>query len=409
VETCAIAQSAPLAGVRVIDLTTSYAGPTATMYLADMGAEVVKVERPERGDDARGWGPPFAGEESAWFLSANRNKRSACVDLGTPAGLEVLEALLSRAHVFVESLNPRKLGRLGLDPDAVRARHPGLIYCAISGFGLEGPDAHLPGYDLIAQARSGLMSVTGETGGMPQRVSTALCDVAAGTVAAFAIAAALRRQALTGEGELIDATLLDAGLALMAPRIASFLAGEPEPRPSGASDSVLSIYQAFQTADRPIVLAVGNDAMWVRLCEILALGELARDPQLDSNAGRRARREEILAAVSERLRTRTASAWLAALAQAGIPAASIQFLSEVTSDPHVRARGSIDRERHPVAGEVELVSPPWRLASDGGAPRRAPAPTLGADTVAVLRDAGLARERIEQLQEGGVIWSASAS
>jgi crotonobetainyl-CoA:carnitine CoA-transferase CaiB-like acyl-CoA transferase len=404
-----IAEAAgPLAGVRVIDMTTSYAGPTATMYLADMGAEVVKLERPERGDDTRGWGPPFAGGESAWFLSANRNKRSACIDLSTDAGLEVLEALLSTADVFVENVNPRKLRGMGIDPESVRARHPELIYCAISGFGLEGPDAHLPGYDLIAQARSGLMSVTGERGRLPQRVSTALCDSVAGTVAAFAIAAALRRQAITGEGDLIDVTLLDAGLALMAPRIASFLAGEPEPRPSGASDSVLSVYQGFETADRPIVIAVGNDGMWARLCELLDLQDLGSDPGLDTNAGRRARRDEILAATSERLKTRTAGEWLDALAEAGIPAATIQFLSEVTTDQHVRARRSIDRVAHPIAGDVELVSAPWRLASDNDAPPRRSAPSLGADTVEILRDAGLSCDQIKELLHGGVVWSGQA-
>ncbi len=221
----------PLSGVRVVDVSTSYAGPTATMYLGDMGADVVKVERPETGDDARLWGPPFvgneAGGESAWFLSANRNKRSVCLDLSTQEGLAALMRLLGRADVFVENINPAKLEKRGLDPGALRERFPRLIYCALSGFGLDGPDRDRPGYDLIAQARSGLMSVTGAKGGTPQRVSTALSDVVAGMVAAFAVAAALVRQQSTGEGELVDVSLLDADLALMAPRVASFLAGEP--------------------------------------------------------------------------------------------------------------------------------------------------------------------------------------
>jgi len=186
----------PLGGVRVVDISTSYAGPTATMYLASMGADVVKVERLGGGDDARAWGPPFAGGESAWFLSANRSKRSVCVDLGRPEGLVVLERLLEGADVFAESLNPGKLRGLSLHPDQVRRRHPAMIYCALSGFGLDGPEHDRPGYDLIAQARSGLMSVTGAEGGLPQRVSTALSDVVAGMLAAFAVSAALVRREL---------------------------------------------------------------------------------------------------------------------------------------------------------------------------------------------------------------------
>jgi crotonobetainyl-CoA:carnitine CoA-transferase CaiB-like acyl-CoA transferase len=189
----------PLAGIRVVDLSTSYAGPTATMYLADMGADVVKVERPDGGDDARAWGPPFLAGESAWFLSANRGKRSVCIDLRAAEGQQLLLRLLDTADVFVENLNPGKLAGVGLGPDAVRERCPGLIYCAISGFGLDGPDRDRPGYDLIAQARSGLMSVTGAKGGMPQRVSTALSDVVTGLLAAFTISAALVRRAGTGE------------------------------------------------------------------------------------------------------------------------------------------------------------------------------------------------------------------
>lgn len=270
----------PLEGIRVIDASGSYAGPTAAMYLGDLGADVIKVERPRAGDDARHWGPPFVGEDSAWFLSANRNKRSASIDLSTGDGVELLLRLLDGADVFVENLNPGKLESKGLDPETVRARCPRLVYCALSGFGLDGPDRDQPGYDLIAQARSGLMSVTGARGGTPQRVSTALSDIVAGMVATIAIQAALLRRERTGDGELVDVSLLDADLALMAPRIASHLAGEPEPQPSGGTDSVLAIYQPFETADDTIVLAVGNDRMWQRCCDVLDLPELAGDAEI---------------------------------------------------------------------------------------------------------------------------------
>lgn len=391
-----------------MDLSTSYAGPTATMYLGDMGADVIKVERPETGDDARYWGPPFVGDEAAWFLSANRNKRSACLDISQEDGLVALMRLLEGADVFVENLNPGKLERRGLDPTTVRARFPRLVYCALSGFGLDGPDRDSPGYDLIAQARSGLMSVTGETDGTPQRVSTALSDTATGMVAAFAVSAALVRQQRTGEGELVDVSLLGTDLALMAPRISSFLAGEPEPRPSGGTDSVLAVYQPFETADRPVVVAVGNDKMWLRFCKVLGLEDLAEDAGLATNAGRRERRGEITEKVQERLLERPAEYWLERLREAAVPRQVIQFLSEVVEDPQVEARGTVFEAEHPTAGPVRTVGSPWRLGSNGKQLVHRPAPVLGADTRAVLEEAGYAQEEIDALIEKGVAWTGNA-
>jgi crotonobetainyl-CoA:carnitine CoA-transferase CaiB-like acyl-CoA transferase len=392
----------PLRGIRVVDASTSYAGPTAAMYLGDMGADVVKVERPGTGDDARSWGPPFMGDHSAWFVSANRNKRSACIDFSRPEGRELLLRMLDRADVFIENLNPGKLRRLGLHPDAVRERCPALIYCAVSGFGLDGPDRDRPGYDLIAQARSGLMSVTGAAGGMPQRVSTALSDVAAGMLAAFAIAASLVRRERTGEGELIDVALLEADLALMAPRIAAFAAGDPEPRPSGGTDSVLSVYQPFATADVPIVLAVGNDRMWQRCCVALDLPVAAADPALATNAQRRERRPELIAMISRRLAVRPAAHWVDAFAAAGVPCQTIQSLSEVLADPQLEARRAIGEYDDPAAGRYRAVRAPWRLASTDRGPDR-PAPSLGSSTREVLREAGVDDDELERVLADGVI------
>jgi crotonobetainyl-CoA:carnitine CoA-transferase CaiB-like acyl-CoA transferase len=389
----------------VIDVSTSYAGPTATMFLGDMGADVIKVERPGVGDDSRSWGPPFVAGESAWFLSVNRNKRSVCLDFSTPEGLGVLLRLVEQADVFVESLNPAKLERLGLSPQQVTARAPRVVYCALSGFGLTGPDRQLPGYDLVAQARSGLMSVTGEAGRMPQRVSTAVSDVVAGMVAAFAVCAALRKQARSGRGEVIDVSLLEAPLALIAPRVASYLAGEPEPRPSGATDSVLAVYQPFATADRPIVVAVGNDAMWQRFCRAAGLHELAADETLSTNPGRRERRPEVLHAIGARLVEEPAAAWLERFAEAGVPCSVIQSLADVVQDPQLVAREAITTLDHPSAGPVRVVGSPWRLGPDGAAPAYAPPPILGANTIEVLREAAFGPDEIEQLLSRQIVWA----
>jgi crotonobetainyl-CoA:carnitine CoA-transferase CaiB-like acyl-CoA transferase len=396
----------PLAGVRVVDLTTSYAGPTASMYLADLGADVVKVERPGVGDDARGWGPPFVNGMSAWFASANRNKRSVVLNLGSAEARELLHSMVGQADVFMESMNPVKLERLGLEPAVLMARFPRLVYCAMSGYGLDGPDKRMPGYDLAAQARSGLMSVTGAKGGPPQRVSTALSDIVTGMSAALAISAALLRQRTDGTGDLLDVSLLDTDLALMAPRIAAFLAGEPEPAPSGGTDSVLSIYQAFQTADRDIVVAIGNDGMWQRFCAAVALPELAGDPELCDNAGRRANRDRITELIAGRLSQRPAAQWLKVFAEAQVPSSLVQTLSEVVADPQVEARESV----LPVPGTDRLYSirSPFRLASVGEL-RNSRCPELGAHTSEVLGELGLSRERIRELARAGAVQLAAGS
>jgi crotonobetainyl-CoA:carnitine CoA-transferase CaiB-like acyl-CoA transferase len=356
------ARQRPLTGMRVVDLSTSYAGPTATMYLAEMGADVIKIERHD-GDDTRSWGPPFVDGESAWFLSANRNKRSVCLDLTRPEGRDHLFALLAGADVLVESFNPSKLVKLGIHPDDLRARFPRLIYCALSGFGLDGPDADLPGYDLIAQARSGLMSVTGAAGGSPQRVSTALSDVVAALVAAFAVAAAFRHQEQTGEGDVIDVALLEADLALLAPRVAAYLAGDTEPRPSGATDSVLFPYQSFPTADRPIVVAAGNDRIWRRFVAAIDLPELLAD-EFATNAGRKSRREFLAAAISDRLASQPSAHWLGTFRDAGVPAAPVQSLSEMLLDPQVVARRMVTSVEHPAGGAgAAVLEAPWVLGS----------------------------------------------
>lgn len=395
-------QRGPLQGVTVIDISSSYAAPTTSMYLGDMGADVIKIE-PTRGDDARGWGPPFLNGEAAWFLSVNRNKRSLCLDIRHERGLAVLFRLLETADVFIQNLNPAKLEKHGLELNALRARFPQLVICAMSGFGLDGPDSARPGYDLIAQARSGLMSVTGADG-VPQRVSTALSDVAAGTVAAFAVAAALVRQRTTGQGDLVDVALMEADLAFMAPRIAAFLAGGEEPRPSGGTDSVIAVYQSFATADRPIVVALGNDRLWKRACLALGLGDLAEDESLSTNAQRRDRREEVVGAFSRVLADMTSEAALQSLHDAGVPCALISYLGEVVKDPQVVAREAIIEQQHPVAESFLSVAAPWRLGSDGSRHPRLPPPLRGQHGREILADVGFGPAAIEELVKEGVVW-----
>ncbi len=393
----------PLDGVRVVDISSSYAAPTTSMYLADMGADVVKIE-PVRGDDARGWGPPFLNGEAAWFLSVNRNKRSLCLDLRSDEGRKLLFELLEGADVFIENINPAKLEKHGLGIADLRERFPQLVICAFSGFGLDGPDAALPGYDLIAQARSGLMSVTGADG-IPQRVSTALSDVAGGTVAAFAVAAALVRQQKTGIGEVVDVALLEADLAFMSPRIASFLAGDPEPKPCAGTDSVVAIYQSMRTADRPIVLAIGNDGHWLRSCAALGLDHLAAREDLATNAGRRANRQEVVDAFQEKFEAMTSGEALQVMQNAGIPCAPINSLSEVVTDRQVQARKAIVEYEHPVAGVFRGVGAPWRLGSDPDDRRtRLPAPLKGEHGREILAEIGLDEDAVAKLMKEQVVW-----
>lgn len=376
------------------------------MYLADLGAEVIKIEKPGAGDDARSWGPPFVEGASAWFASANRNKRSLVVDLRSPEGMEVLQELLLTADIFIQSFNPSKVKRMGIDAETLRAANPRLIYCALSGFGVDGPAHGQPGYDLAAQARSGMMSVTGPKGGSPQRVSTALSDIVTGMCAALAISAAAVKQRAEGVGDFIDVSLLDSDLALMAPRIASFLAGESEPAPSGGTDSVLAVYQSFPTADRDIIVAVGNDDMWVRFCQVLGLDGLGAEPDLSTNAGRREHRPRIIEAVSASLMSRPAAEWIDSLRAANVPASFVQSLSEVVQDEQVLARGALLPD--PRQEGLFSVHSPFRLGSIDQ-PRNQGAPEMGEDSVNVLRELGVAEGRIHRLLEDGVVYDAKVT
>ena len=374
------------------------------MYLADLGADVVKIERPGSGDDSRTWGPPFVGKDSAWFLSANRGKRSLALDLAREPACGA-HATAGPGGCLCREPEPRQARPARPPAGGLRLRFPHLIYCSVSGFGLDGPERDALSYDLIAQARSGLMSVTGAAGGAPQRVSTALSDVVAGMLAALTISAALVRRAARARGA--DRRVAARGRPRVdGPSDREFPAGETEPRPSGGTDSVLALYQPFETADRPIVVAVGNDGMWRRFCEATGLDELAGDPALDTNAGRRRHRPHVIAAAAARLRERPAAEWLERFRQHRVPCGPIQGLSEVVSDRQVVAREAITTLDCRGGEQFRGVGTPWHLASDDRADRKPP-PLLGEDGANVLHGAGYDERQIESLIEGGALWVPS--
>ena len=390
-----------LAGVRVLDLTTSIAGPYATMLLADLGADVLKVERPGTGDDARAWGPPFLHDQALWFTSVNRNKRSLALDHAGAAGRAVLERLIAASDVLIVNLLPRSQAKLGLDPASVRCLRPDIIYVAITGFGLEGPRADHACYDLIAEGHSGVMDLTGEPDGPPQKVGTPAADLLAGMDAALGCVAALHDRAKTGKGHLVDVALVDSMTRFMTPRLVPYLGTGEVPARSGGRDSVIAIYQVFETADDPMTLALGNDAIWRRFWETVGRPEAAADPRHRTNVDRRAARGEIVASIQEVLRARPRAEWLALFAAAKVPAGPINRADQVAADRHLHERHLFYRIDTP---EGPLPQVGLGIAIDGkaaGASR--PPPALGADADAVLGEwLGAGADLVEEWRRAGM-------
>jgi crotonobetainyl-CoA:carnitine CoA-transferase CaiB-like acyl-CoA transferase len=374
-----------LAGLRVLDLTTSVAGPYAAMLLGDLGADVAKMERPGGGDDARSWGPPYLDGESLWFLAVNRNKRSVVLDPASEEGAAVLRALAARADVFLTNQVPRVARKLGLDPESVRALRPDIVYVSITGFGLTGSRADWTCYDLIAEGYSGIMDVTGAAGGDPQKVGAPAADMLAGQDAAMAAVAALFGRARTGEGCVLDISLVDSMTRFLSCRIVPYLGSGEVPTRSGGTDSVIAVYQAFDTADLPMTLGLGNDALWRRFWTALGRPERGEDPALGSNPARRARRSAIVAEIQAALRERPRAEWLALLRDARVPAGPINRVDEVAADPALAARGLFYAME---AGDGRLVPQVGTgLQVDGQAVApRLPPPRLGAHTAEVLAD-----------------------
>jgi crotonobetainyl-CoA:carnitine CoA-transferase CaiB-like acyl-CoA transferase len=392
-----------LAGVRVIDLTTSIAGPSGTMLLADMGAEVIKIERPGGGDDARSWGPPFLDGESLWFASVNRGKKSVALDYSQPAGLDLLYGLVRSADVVVANLPPRVAQKLKVDASTLSAIRPDLIYVSITGFGLTGPRADWTCYDLIAEGYSGVMDITGAAGSEPQKIGAPAADMLAGQDAAFGVVAALYARRVTGKGRIVDVALIDSMTRLLSCRITSYLGSGELPRRSGGTDSVIAIYQTFATADDPITLALGNDNLWHRFWTAVGDPAYAQSPELATNADRRKHRERVVSRIATLLLEKPREQWLALFREARIPAGPINDLSQVVADEGMLARGMFYRLATADGRTIPQVGTGIVVDGESAVPRSAP-PSLGEHTNDVLGELlGLSGDQLNQLADQKVV------
>lgn len=394
----------PLDGIKVLDFTRVLAGPWATMSLADLGAEVWKIENVDGGDDTRAWSVPSYKGVSTYYLCANRGKQSIALNLKSPEGKRIVLDLAARADVVIENFRAGTAKRLGIGYDDLRAINPRLVYCSISGYGQSGPEAQRPGYDFIMQAESGLMSITGEPDGPPNRLGVAFTDVVAGMVATQSILAALYQRRDTGEGQYIDIALLDCTLNLLINVATGYLNVGVDGRRYGNAHPTVVPYQIFEAADGSFALAVGNDRMFADLCEkVIELPELARDPRFVTAHQRAVHRDALIPIMAEVLRARPCAHWLDACDRVGVPAGRVKSVSEAFASPSVVERGVIQRLHHPQLGEVRLVRPAQGLAAQAARPSKPP-PLLGEDTAAVLtRVLGYDEARLAALAEAGVI------
>ncbi len=401
-------KGAPLEGVTILDLSRVLSGPYCTMLAADMGARVIKIEHPAGGDDTRAWGPPFLSTESAYFLSINRNKESVALDFKTPAGREILGRLIAKADVLVENFRPGALARLGLGFDELAQRHPALVYVSISGFGQHGPRRDEAGYDAVAQAEGGLMSITGVPEGPPVRLGVAVADIASGMFAFQGLLLALLSRGRTGRGQLVDVSLLDSVAALLTYQAGRHFATGEVPARTGNRHMTIAPYDTFEAADGVIVLAVGNDAQWRRLCGALALAALAADERYRTNAGRVTHYDTLRASLADVFRRSPAAALVDLLRRERVPCGSVRSIADVVADPQLAARQMVETVTHATLGPVRVLGIPTKLSDTPGSVRTAP-PALGAHTRAVLSaDLGLSDREIADLENAGAIGRSAA-
>jgi crotonobetainyl-CoA:carnitine CoA-transferase CaiB-like acyl-CoA transferase len=392
----------PLAGIRVIDLTRVLAGPFCSMSLGDMGAEIIKVEEPGKGDDTRGW-PPFAGGEATYFMSVNRNKKSLTLNMKAPEGQAILRALIAKADVVLENFRPGTMERLGFGYDVLRKTNPRLIYCSISGFGESGPESSRPGYDLIVQGESGVMDLTGFADGPPVKVGNSIGDLVAGMAAAQGVTLALLSRSTSGKGQKVEIGMLDVMASLLTYQAGLYWNAGGRPTRRGNQHPSIVPYEVFQAQDAYMTLGVANNSLWERMCRAIGREDLAKDPRFDSEAKRVTNRDVLIPALNAEFGKRPAAEWIARLDKAGVPAGRIKSVAEVCESEHLRARGMFVRLAHPKAGAVTAMGVPIRLwDTPGGA--QAAAPLLGQHTDEIL--SGLLRipkSKADKLRAAGVV------
>lgn len=391
-----------LNGLTVIDFTRVLSGPYCTMVLADHGARVIKIEHPVRGDDTRHWGPPFIGDESAYFLSVNRNKESVTLDFKQPEGRTLLEQLIARADVVVENFRPGTLAGAGFDGPAVLQRHPRIVYCSISGYGQTGPRREEPGYDAVMQAEGGLMSITGDPDGPPYRLGVAITDIVSGLFAAQGVMAALLARERTGRGQIVDIGMLDATAALLTYQAGNYFTTGVVPERLGNRHPTIVPYGSFSAADGEFVIAGGNDEIWRRLCAVIGRSELAHDPRFRSNKERASHYDALKAELDAALACRPRAEWVRLLTAAGVPCGSVRDIGEVLADPQLRARGMIGELPHSTVGPTRVIGSPVKLSDTPPGLRTAP-PTLGQHTSAVLAELGYDEVQLRQWKDARVV------
>ena len=391
-----------LTGLTVLDLTRVLSGPYCTMMLGDMGARVIKVEQPGKGDDTRGWGPPFQNGESSYFLSVNRNKESITLNFKHPDGRKVLDKLIAKADVVVENFRPGTLTRQGLGYESLAASHPQLVYCSISGFGQTGPRRSEPGYDAVMQGEGGLMSITGSSGGTPYRLGVAIADIVSGMFAAYGVAIGLLARERTGRGQYIDIGMLDSVAAILTYQAGiCFATGQAPPRLGNQHPTIVP-YETLAASDGNIVVAVGNDALFVKFCEVLEIPTLASDARFTSNKDRVEHQEALRPLLAERLKTKSRQQWLEALKQEGVPCGAVRDLAEVLSDPQLIERMMVVSTNHPNVGPMQVLGVPVKMCNSPGAVRTPP-PVLGEHTGGILEALGYSPAERKALKEAGVI------
>jgi crotonobetainyl-CoA:carnitine CoA-transferase CaiB-like acyl-CoA transferase len=392
----------PLAGFRVIDLTRILAGPFGSMFLGDMGAEVIKIEEPAKGDDTRGW-PPFVGGEATYFLSVNRSKKSLTLNLKAAEAVAILKKLIARADVVLENFRPGTMERLGLGYESLRASNPRLVYCSISGFGESGPEASRAGYDLIVQGESGVMDITGFPDGPPVKVGTSIADLVAGMSAAQGITLALLARERTGRGQKVEIGMLDVMASLLTYQAGLYWNAGGRPARRGNQHPSIVPYEVFRAQDAYLTLGVANNSLWEKTCRALGREELGRDPRFDTEANRVTHREALTPILNDVFATRPADEWLARLEQAGVPAGRIKTVAEACESPHLKARGMVVKLPHPKAGSITVMGVPVRLWETPGV-ATLPPPLLGQHTEEILTKLlRIPKAKVDTLRAAGVV------